>query len=144
MSSFTPFPSNSSVDAEENEWWLRREISLIQNLLREEGELSRGEIGDRLGCKYWGPMRFRGALKAGVDRGAFRKAGRGRSAPGEGWRPDENPTGRCVRGTVRCVRRAIALLVLAGFAVAATAVAQDGGGPAPPAVRSGAVLHLQG
>jgi hypothetical protein len=42
------------------------------------------------------------------------------------------------------VRRAIALLVLAGFAVAATAVAQDGGGPAPPAVRSGAVLHLQG
>jgi Phage integrase family len=26
-----------------------------------------------LGCKYWGPLRFRQALKAGVERGAFRK-----------------------------------------------------------------------
>jgi hypothetical protein len=71
------------VDAEENEWWLRREISLIQNLLREEGELSRSDIGERLGCKYWGPTRFRGALKAGVERGAFRKVGRGRYAPAD-------------------------------------------------------------
>jgi hypothetical protein len=80
-SSYTPFPSASSVDAEENEWWLRREISLIENLLQERGEMERGDIGDALGCKYWGPMRFRGALKAGVDRGAFRKIGRGRYAP---------------------------------------------------------------
>jgi hypothetical protein len=27
---YTPFPSTSSVDADENDWWLRREISLIQ------------------------------------------------------------------------------------------------------------------
>jgi hypothetical protein len=31
------------------------------------------EIGEALGCKYWGPLRFRQALKAGVERGAFRK-----------------------------------------------------------------------
>ena len=74
-SSFTPFPSASSVDVDENEWWLRREISLIQNLLEERGPLSRKEIGDTLGCKYWGPMRFRGALKEGVARGAFAKQG---------------------------------------------------------------------
>lgn len=74
-SSYTPFPSASSVDVDENEWWLRREISLIQNLLQEEGELPRKEIGDRLGCKYWGPLRFRAALKEGVKRGAFRKNG---------------------------------------------------------------------
>ena len=80
-SSYTPFPSASSVDADENEWWLRREISLIQNLLEERGEMERGDIGDALGCKYWGPLRFRGALKAGVDRGAFRKVGGGRFAP---------------------------------------------------------------
>jgi len=73
--SYTPFPSSSSVDADENEWWLRREISLIQNLLEDEGELPRKEIGDRLGCKYWGPMRFRHALKEGVARGAFRRNG---------------------------------------------------------------------
>ncbi len=78
---YTPFPSTSSVDADENEWWLRREISLIQNLLQEEGELEKSAIGDKLGCKYWGPMRFRGALKEGVNRGAFRKVGGNRYGP---------------------------------------------------------------
>ena len=78
--SFTPFPSSSSVDADENEWWLRREISLIENLLKEEGPLDKDTIGDKLGCKYWGPLRFRGALKEGVNRGAFRKEGRNRYA----------------------------------------------------------------
>jgi hypothetical protein len=76
-SSLAPFPGpvSSTVDADENEWWLKREISLIQNLLKEEGDLPRKEIGERLGCKYWGPMRFRSALKEGVARGAFRKQG---------------------------------------------------------------------
>jgi hypothetical protein len=81
MSTYTPFPSTSTQDADENEWWLRREISLIQNLLQDEGELDRKAIGEKLGCKYWGPMRFRGALKEGVERGAFRKSGRNRYAP---------------------------------------------------------------
>ncbi len=48
---YTPFPSGSSVDAEENEWWTRREISLIQNLLKDEGEASRDDIGEKLGCR---------------------------------------------------------------------------------------------
>jgi hypothetical protein len=72
---FTPMPAGSSVDADENEWWLRREISLIENLLDDEGPLPRKAIGEKLGCKYWGPMRFRSALKEGVKRGAFRKEG---------------------------------------------------------------------
>jgi hypothetical protein len=80
-STYTPFPGVSSQDADENEWWLRREISLIENLLDDRGELSKDDIGDALGCKYWGPMRFRAALKEGVERGAFRKAGRNRYAP---------------------------------------------------------------
>jgi hypothetical protein len=81
MSTYTPFPSASSQDADENEYWLQREISLIHNLLQEEGELDRKEIGERLGCKYWGPMRFRAALKQGIERGAFRKSGHNRYAP---------------------------------------------------------------
>jgi hypothetical protein len=80
-STYTPFPGASSVDADENEWWLRREISLIENLLKDEGELDKDTIGERLGCKYWGPLRFRGALKAGVERGAFRRVARNRYAP---------------------------------------------------------------
>jgi hypothetical protein len=78
--SYTPFPGVSSQEQDENERWLRREISLIQNLLKEEGETDKKEIGDRLGCKYWGPLRFRNALREGVKRGAFRKVGRDRYA----------------------------------------------------------------
>jgi hypothetical protein len=81
-STYTPFPGTSSVDEEENQWWLNREVSLIQNLLREEGELGRREIGEKLGCKYWGPLRFRNALKEAVERGAIRKIGRSRYAAG--------------------------------------------------------------
>ena len=82
--SYTPFPSASSVDADENEWWLRREISLIENLLKEEGPLDKSTIGNRLGCKYWGPLRFRNALKEGVNRGAFRRTGGGKFGPASG------------------------------------------------------------
>jgi hypothetical protein len=81
---YTPFPGVSQQDADENEWWLQREISLIQNLLQEEGEASKSEIGERLGCKYWGPLRFRNALKEGVKRGAFGKTGHNRYAPADG------------------------------------------------------------
>ena len=81
MSSFTPFPSASSRDQEENDWWLDRELSLIKNLLEDKGELDRDTIGETLGCKYWGPRRFAGALKAGVERGAFQHPGLGRYAP---------------------------------------------------------------
>jgi hypothetical protein len=80
MSAYTPFPSSSSRDQEENDWWLDRELSLIKNLLEDKGELTKDEIGDALGCKYWGPLRFRNALKEGVKRGVFRKQGRNRYA----------------------------------------------------------------
>jgi hypothetical protein len=43
--------------------------------------LSKDEIGDALGCKYWGPMRFRGALKEGTERGASRATGQNRYEP---------------------------------------------------------------
>lgn len=72
---YNPMPTGSAPDQDENEFWLEREVSLIENLLREEGELPRKEIGDRLGCRYWGPMRFRSALREGVDRGVLRKNG---------------------------------------------------------------------
>jgi hypothetical protein len=80
-SSYTPFPSTSSRDQEENDWWLARELSLIKNLLEDKGELDRDTIGEILGCKYWGPLRFRNALKEGVKRGEFQKTGRNRFGP---------------------------------------------------------------
>lgn len=81
MASYTPFPGGSTKDQDENEWWLQREISLIRNLLDDEGETSRDDIGEKLGCRYWGPMRFRNALREGVKRGAFRKSTGKRYAP---------------------------------------------------------------
>ena len=81
IAGWAPTIARSEYDEEEFEFWTNREISLIQNLLQDRGELDKGTIGDALGCKYWGPMRFRQALKEGVDRGAFRKVGRNRYAP---------------------------------------------------------------
>jgi hypothetical protein len=80
IAGWAPTTARSAYDADEMEYWLNREVSLIENLLKDRGEMSRSEIGDTLGCKYWGPMRFRGALKEGVARGAFRKTGGNRYA----------------------------------------------------------------
>jgi len=81
IAGWAPTAARSEYDEEEMEFWTNREVSLIENLLKDRGELDKDAIGDALGCKYWGPMRFRQALKEGVDRGAFRKAGRNRYAP---------------------------------------------------------------
>jgi hypothetical protein len=81
IAGWTPTGSRSEYDEDEMEFWTNREISLIENLLKDKGEMDKDAIGEALGCKYWGPMRFRSALKAGVERGAFRKVGRNRYAP---------------------------------------------------------------
>ena len=51
----------------------------IGSALEHVGELI--ELGDLLGCKYWGPRRFAHALKAGVEQGRFRRVSRGRYGP---------------------------------------------------------------
>jgi hypothetical protein len=81
MTAWAPNVAPSQYDEEELEFWTNREVSLIENLLRDRGELDKDTIGETLGCKYWGPMRFRSALKEGVERGAFRKVARNRYAP---------------------------------------------------------------
>jgi hypothetical protein len=81
IAGWTPTGSRSEYDEDEMEFWTNREISLIENLLKDKGEMDKDAIGEALGCKYWGPMRFRSALKEGVERGAFRKVGRNRFAP---------------------------------------------------------------
>ena len=81
LAGWAPGVDHSAYDADEMEFWTNREISLIQNLLQEKGEMDKDSIGDALGCKYWGPFRFRQSLRAGVERGAFRKVSGGRYAP---------------------------------------------------------------
>ncbi len=55
ISGWAPTAARSEYDEEEMEFWRNREISLIQNLLEDRGELDRSTIGDELGCKYWAP-----------------------------------------------------------------------------------------
>ena len=81
LGGWSPSTLPSQIDPDEEQFWLDREVSLIQNLLQDRGELPRKEIGQALGCKYWGPMRFRRALKEGIERGAFRRASGGRYGP---------------------------------------------------------------
>jgi hypothetical protein len=76
-----PFPYGSTQDEDENRFWLDRELTLIERALEDRGEMKRGELGDLLGCKYWGPRRFANALKAGVEQGRFRRVGFGRYGP---------------------------------------------------------------
>jgi len=81
IAGWAPTTARSEYDEEELEFWTNREVSLIENLLRDRGEMDKDAIGEALGCKYWGPLRFRSALREGVERGAFRKVGRNRYAP---------------------------------------------------------------
>ena len=81
-SSFAPnISSSGTYEQEEQDYWTDRELSLIENALKENGEMSRKDLGNELGCKYWGPMRYRRALKIGVEEGRFRKVGGDRYAP---------------------------------------------------------------
>jgi hypothetical protein len=81
---YTPFPGVSSQDVDANEWWLRREISLIQNLLKGAGRDEQGRHRRHARLQALGSAAFRDALKEGVERGAFRKTGQNRYAPAAG------------------------------------------------------------
>ena len=58
--------------------WLDHEISIIDRALQEQGELDRRELAERVGARYWGPGRFRAALRGAVER---------RRRPARGPRP---------------------------------------------------------
>ena len=71
-------PAASGRDAPE---WLDNEVGIIERALEEHGELGRGELAQRIGARYWGPGRFRNALREALAEGAARRAGRDRYGP---------------------------------------------------------------
>jgi hypothetical protein len=79
--SWSPMAPSSTLDAEEDRYWLHREVDLITRALSEEGELRRGRLGELVGCRYWGPGRFARALKAAVNEGRIEHTGFGRYGP---------------------------------------------------------------
>lgn len=79
--SWSPLQPGSTYDADEDRYWLEREITLLERALKDKGEMRRSDLGELIGCKYWGPRRFARALKAAVDQGRVRHSGFGRYAP---------------------------------------------------------------
>jgi hypothetical protein len=80
-SGWSPYVASSTHDREESAWWRKREIDMIEKALEDHGEMRRGELGDAVACKYWGPGRFRGALNDAVEQGRIERTGFGRYAP---------------------------------------------------------------
>jgi MFS family permease len=62
--------------------WLEREIGIIDRALQQQGELDGYELAERIGARYWGPGRFRAALRGAVSDGIARRTGRNRYASG--------------------------------------------------------------
>jgi MFS family permease len=55
---------------------LDREIEIIGRALDERGTISRDELAKAVGGRYWGPGRFRAALREAVDEGRARRVAR--------------------------------------------------------------------
>jgi MFS family permease len=88
-------PSRLAAMARED---LDREIAVVARALEEHGPLQRDELKRLVGGRYWGPGRFRAALRAAVEEGRATRQSRtiyGPSSP-EG-QPREAP-GDVVRG----------------------------------------------
>lgn len=80
--SWSPFLSSSGNDAEENDFYLERELGMFERAVQDKGELPRRELGELVGCKYWGPGRFGRAFARG------RQAGPAQPPAPRGLRPD--------------------------------------------------------
>jgi len=62
---------------------LDSEVAIIENALREQGSANRQELARRVGGRYWGPGRFREALREAVSQGRAKRLPGGEFAPAE-------------------------------------------------------------
>jgi hypothetical protein len=81
---WSPFLSSSAADAAENDFYLEREIQMLERAIADRGELRRRELGRLVGCRYWGSGRFARALRAGVRQGRIGHPRRGFYGPAGG------------------------------------------------------------
>jgi MFS family permease len=62
---------------------LEREVVRIERALREHGSANGRELRQRVGARYWGPGRFRAALREAIAEGRAKPLPRGQFAPVE-------------------------------------------------------------
>jgi hypothetical protein len=70
-------PVSAPVDDTDYE----HEVEIIARALDERGPTERRELARLVGARYWGPGRFRSALREAVDEGRVRRVSRGTYAP---------------------------------------------------------------
>ncbi len=79
--SWSPLQPGSTYEPDEDRYWQEREVTLIERALEDKGEMRRSELGDLVGCKYWGPGRFTRALRSAAEQGRIKHPGFGRYGP---------------------------------------------------------------
>jgi hypothetical protein len=75
--SYSPF---FAYPGEQRQEWVDNEVAIVVRALGEHGELSRDELARRTGAHYWGPGRFRAALREALSEGTIRRVSRSRYA----------------------------------------------------------------
>ena len=85
--SYWPYPRISARPAT----GVEREVEQLIRAVNDLGPVSRRRLYDAVGARYWGPGRFRRALRAALVTGRLRSAGGGRYAPAAN--PQAGPTG---------------------------------------------------
>ena len=81
--SWSPLQPGSSYEPDEDRYWLEHEVTLLERALADKGEMRRSELGDTVGCKYWGPQRYARALKTATAQGRIKRTGFGRYGPAD-------------------------------------------------------------
>jgi MFS family permease len=71
---------------------LDSEVAIIANALQEQGSANRQELARRVGGRYWGPGRFREALREAVSQGRAKRLPGGEFAPAEDSRSQAETT----------------------------------------------------
>ena len=87
---FSPGMVGTSGASPESAEALELEVDVIARALDEHGPLERGELARLVGARYWGPGRFRQALRAAIDEDRAQRRSRGTYGPpdsGDGSRP---------------------------------------------------------
>ncbi|MEY2513265.1 MAG: hypothetical protein QOJ89_623 [bacterium] len=62
---------------------LDREIEIIGRALDDRGAIDRAELAKAVGARYWGPGRFRAAMREAVEEGRARRLARNTYGPSE-------------------------------------------------------------
>jgi MFS family permease len=86
-SAWSPIPQTSTYPSHNP--YLAREVDLIVDVLPRKGSMRSMEIARRAGARYWGPGRFRTAMRSGLAAGRIRRVGWNRFAAGNDARSPE-------------------------------------------------------